>query len=599
MGLIERIGSEYAYLSGALRALSKVSKIARNPGRTYPDVARDLAAQYGDRIALVSDRERLTFRQYDERANQYARWALEIGIGKGDVVALMMPNRPEYLAAWLGIARAGGVTALLNTNLTGAPLAHCVNIVRPKHVIVDAELLDRFHTAAAQLSPGPMSWCHGRAVDGFERLDLRLDALPPQAIPAAGLPTLTNDDKCLFIYTSGTTGLPKAANINHYRVQSIMFGFNAAMRMSVADRIYVCLPLYHTSGGVLAAGAALTAGGSVFIRDRFSSTMFWDDIVRHDCTVFQYIGELCRYLLNSPVHAQETRHRIRLACGNGLRPDIWADFQRRFRIPKILEWYAATEGNAVFFNFDGKIGAVGRIPKWAERKFVTEVVRLDLDTEQPVRGEDGYCIKCPPGEIGEVISKIVNDPKKPSQRFEGYADAAATEKKVLHDVFAKGDRWFRTGDLMRKDASGYYYFVDRIGDTFRWKGENVATSEISEAITVFPGIKEANVYGVHVPGAEGRAGMAALIVEEGFDLEGFYRHVVGQIPAYARPVFLRLQPHIETTSTFKLRKVDLVKDGFDPGAIGDPIFFLHQARQAYCRLDPALYAEICLGKVKL
>ena len=599
MGLIERLGSEYAYLSGALRALAKVSRIARNPGRTYPDVARDLALQYGDRVALISDREQLTYREYDQRANQYARWALEIGIAKGDVVALMMPNRPEYLAAWLGVARAGGVTALLNTNLTGSPLAHCINIVRPKHIIVDVQLLDRFQEAAAHLSLGPTLWCHGHAHEGFERLDTRLDALPNGTIPAVELPILTNDDKCLFIYTSGTTGLPKAANINHYRVQSIMFGFNAAMRMTHEDRVYVCLPLYHTSGGVLAAGAALTAGGSVFIRERFSSTLFWDDIVRHDCTVFQYIGELCRYLLNSPEHPQETRHRVRLACGNGLRPDIWADFQRRFRIPRILEWYAATEGNAVFFNFDGKIGSVGRIPKWAERKFVTEVVRFDFDAEQPVRGEDGCCIKCPPGEVGEVISKIVNDPKKPSQRFEGYADPAATEKKVLTDVFAKGDRWFRTGDLMRKDALGYFYFVDRIGDTFRWKGENVATSEVSEAITAFPGIKEANVYGVRVPGADGRAGMAALVVEDGFDLEGFCRHVGKQIPGFARPVFLRVQPQIETTSTFKPRKVDLVKDGFDPGVMSDPIFFLHPAKQAYCRLDSALHAEICQGKVKL
>jgi fatty-acyl-CoA synthase len=335
------------------------------------------------------------------------------------------------------------------------------------------------------------------------------------------------------------------------------------------------------------------------IRERFSASTFWDDIVRHDCTIFQYIGELCRYLLNSPTHPLETSHRIRLACGNGLRPDIWADFQRRFRIPKILEWYAATEGNAVFFNFDSKIGAVGRIPKWMERRFVTEVIRLDLDSEQPVRSDDGSCIKCKPGEVGEVISQILNDPKKPSQRFDGYADQSATEKKILRDVFEKGDRWFRTGDLMRKDALGYYYFVDRIGDTFRWKGENVATSEVSEAITVFPGIKEANVYGVRVPGAEGRAGMAALVVEDDLDLEGFYRHVVQQLPAYSRPIFLRIRPEIETTSTFKQRKVDLVKEGFDPAASADPIYFLSPDRQAYVRLDPALYAEILNGKLRL
>jgi fatty-acyl-CoA synthase len=599
MGLIERIGSEYAYLSGALRALSKVGKIPKHPGRTFPDVARDLAAKHGDRVALVSDRESLTYRQYDQRANQYARWAKAHGIGKGDVVALMMPNRPEYLAAWLGIARAGGVTALLNTNLAGSALAHCVNIVNPKHVIVDAGLVDSFGTTKPHLNQGPALWCHGAAPDGYRRLDSELDAQSNAEIPADERPALTIEDKCLFIYTSGTTGLPKAANINHYRVQSIMFGFNAGMKMTERDRIYVCLPLYHTSGGVLAAGAALTAGGTVVIRERFSARMFWDDVVRYDCTVFQYIGELCRYLLNSPTHPLETKHRIRLACGNGLRPDIWENFQRRFRIPKILEWYAATEGNCVFFNFDGRVGAVGRVPKWMERRFVTDVIRFDIETEQPVRGADGFCIRCAPGEVGEAIALIVNDPSRPTQRFEGYADPAATEKKILRDVFAKGDRWFRTGDLMRKDALGYYYFVDRIGDTFRWKGENVATSEVSEAITVFPGVKEANVYGVRIPGAEGRAGMAALVVEDDFDLEGFYRHVERQLPAYARPAFLRIKREIETTSTFKQRKLDLVKEGFDPHATSDPLYYLNPELQAYVPLDAQLHAEVMNGSARL
>jgi fatty-acyl-CoA synthase len=275
------------------------------------------------------------------------------------------------------------------------------------------------------------------------------------------------------------------------------------------------------------------------------------------------------------------------------------DFQKRFRIPKILEWYAATEGNCVFVNFDGKVGAIGRIPKWLEKKFFVEIVRFDVDTEEPLRGSDGFCVKCTPGEAGEALSKIMNDPKRPSQRFEGYADQGATERKILRDAFEKGDRWFRTGDLMRKDADGYYYFVDRIGDTFRWKGENVATSEVQEAISAFPDVKEANVYGVRVPGAEGRVGMAALVVEHGIDLDSFYRHVVAELAGYARPVFLRLMQEIETTTTFKHRKVDLVKEGFDPRATNDRIYFLHPELQSYIRLDPTMYADICEGKVRL
>ncbi len=599
MGLIDRIGSDYAYLTGVLRSLSKVSKIARNPGRTYPQVVRGLAARHGEKLALIAEHEQMTYAAYDRRGDQYARWAMAHGVQKGDVVALMMPNRPEYLAAWLGIARAGGVIALLNTNLTGTALGYCVNIVKPRHVIVDAALMESFQTAAPHLAAGPQFWCYGAEQEGYERLDTKLDGLSDAQIPDADLPRLTIEDKCLFVYTSGTTGLPKAANINHYRVQSIMYGFNAAMRVRPDDRVYLCLPMYHTSGGVLGPGAALTAGASVVLRERFSSSTFWDDIVENDCTIFIYIGELCRYLLNSAPHESETKHKIRLACGNGLRPDIWADFQRRFRIPKILEWYAATEGNCVFVNFDGKVGAVGRIPKWIESKFFVEVVRFDVETQEPLRGADGFCVRCEPGEVGEAISKIMNDPKRPSQRFEGYADPDATEKKILRDAFEKGDRWFRTGDLMRKDAEGYYYFVDRIGDTFRWKGENVATSEVQEAITEFPSIKEASVYGVRVPGAEGRVGMAALVVDGNLDLDEFSRHMIARLAGYARPVFLRIVQELDTTSTFKQRKFDLAKEGFDPDTAGDPLYFLHPELQSYIPLDPTVYADICEGKVRL
>ncbi|HEX2256956.1 MAG TPA: long-chain-acyl-CoA synthetase [Afifellaceae bacterium] len=599
MGVAERIRSEYAYLSGVLRTLAKVKPVVRNPQRTFPDVAEELAARHGDRPALVSERESLTYRQYNARANRYARWAQRHGIGKGDCVALYMPNRPEYLAIWLGVARAGGVTALLNTNLTGPALAHCVNIVRPKHVIVDQPLVAAFQTAEAHLDAGPAFWATGDAPEGWQPLDAALKGLSDAAIPAAERPSLTTEDRCLYIYTSGTTGVPKAANINHYRVQAIMFAFNAAMAVRPDDRIYVCLPLYHTSGGVLAAGAALTAGAGVVIREKFSAGQFWDDVVGYDCTLFQYIGELCRYLLNSPTHPKEAAHRLRLACGNGLRPDIWEDFQKRFRIPRILEWYAATEGNAVLVNFDGKVGAVGRIPCYLRHKFATEIIRIDLDTEQPLRGKDGFCIRCAPGEPGELVSQILNDPSRPSQRFEGYADAKASEQKVLHGAFSEGDRWFRTGDLLRRDARGYFYFVDRIGDTFRWKGENVATSEVAEAITIFPGVKEANVYGVTLGKLEGRAGMAALVVEDDFDLEGFHDHVVQQLPAYARPVFLRLRRQMDVTSTFKLRKVELAKQGFDPDASDEPLYFNHPERGAYVPLDRQLHDDILAGRLRL
>lgn len=598
MGFVERLRSEYAYLSSAIRALRRTTAIARNPERVYPDVVADLAARFGERPALISERETFTYSDYHRRGNRYARWALANGIGRGDTVALLMPNRPEYLAVWLGIARAGGVTALLNTNLAGASLAHCVNIVEPRIVIVAAELAEVFETARPHLTGAPAVWGHGEGAPGA-RLDLALAALDDTDVPAAERPKLTTADRCLWIYTSGTTGMPKAANINHYRVQAIMNGFSAAMNATTDDRMYVALPLYHTSGGVLAAGTVLTVGGAVVIREKFSAREFWDDLVRYDCTLFQYIGELCRYLLNTPPNPNERRHRVRLASGNGLRPDIWTAFQERFAIPKILEWYAATEGNAVLFNFDGKPGSIGRVPKWAERKFLLKVVRFDVAREEIVRGPDGRCVACGPDEVGELISEIVDDPKKPSQRFNGYADAESTRRKILENAFADGDRWFRTGDLVRRDRLGYYYFVDRIGDTFRWKGENVATSEVAEAIGVFPGVHTANVYGVAVPGRDGRAGMAALEADDGLDLAALSRHLDERLPAYAKPVFLRRQGEIETTTTFKLKKVDLKTEGFDPRRIADELFYLEPASGTYVRLDPAAYDRILAGTIRL
>ena len=601
MGLFRRLSSEYAYLAGALRALRRTVPIARNKNRVFPDVVEELAERFADRPALISDQETLSYRDYDRRANRYARWARAHGVKKGDTVALLMPNRPEYLVIWLGIARAGGVVALINTNLAGTSLAHCINLVVPRHVIVDAELFASLETALPELTGDAQTWVYGPHPQEQRRIDREIESHSAEALSPAERVSLTTDDPCLYIFTSGTTGLPKAANINHYRVQAIMNGFSGAMNATASDRMYVCLPLYHSTGGLIAVGATLTVGGSVVIRERFSSSQFWDDVVGHQCTLFQYVGELCRYLLNSPTHPRENEHRIRLCCGNGLRPDIWSDFRNRFRIPKILEFYAATEGNAVLFNFDGMPGSVGRVPKWLERRFLFKLIRYDIEAEREVRGVDGFCIECDLDEAGELISEIVDDPSKPSQRFEGYTDPEATERKILRDAFSRGDRWFRTGDLLRKDALGYYYFVDRIGDTFRWKGENVATSEVSEIIGVFPGVRESTVYGVRVENHEGRAGMAALVVEDAdqFDLDALRRHLHAQLPAYARPLFLRIRRELEVTGTFKQRKVTLVEEGFDPETIDDVLYFDHPEQDGFKPLTPELYRQIQSSRIRL
>jgi len=597
MNLFDHLKDDAVFLAGAWRALRGAAPIAKNPTMVFPRLLETLAARYGDNPALISDVETLTYRGLAARTNRYARWALAQGLAKGDTVCLLMPNRPEYMAIWLGITHAGGAVALLNTNLTGPSLAHCIDLVSPRHIIAAEALAPALARAALVLKSRPQVWLHGGGSE--PRVDRTIEAFSDDPLSANERPPLTIEDRALYIYTSGTTGMPKAANVNHYRVMLASLGFAGVMATRASDRMYDCLPMYHTTGGVVATGALLVKGGSVVIREKFSAGAFWDDIARHQCTIFQYVGELCRYLVHLPPRPGETHHRLRLACGNGLRPDIWSTFQQRFRIPRIIEFYAATEGNVTLFNFAGRPGAIGRLPRLLDRRFPIRIVKLDPAREKPIRDAHGFCIRCGPDEIGETIGRIVNDPAAPSNRFDGYADPADSERKILRDVFEPGDAWFRTGDLMRRDRRGYFYFVDRIGDTFRWKSENVSTAEVAETINRFPGIRAANVYGVAVAGHDGRAGMAAIEADDAIDLAALRAHVHGLLPHYARPLFLRLRREIEITETFKAKKTDLVAQGFDPGLTTDAIYFDDPRSGALVRLDVALYRDIIGGDIRL
>ncbi len=412
MGFIDRLKREVVGFRSVLRALKLTTPIQGNPDRVFPHVIEDLAAKFAEREALVSAREKLTYRELNERANRYARWAKAQNLKKGDVVCLLMPNRPEYLAVWCGLTRVGVCVSMLNTNLSGAALTHCIAIVEPKAIIVDEALAAQFATVDLGRCHGAPVWLHGKPIEGKQSISDAVSKLSGEPLTESERVPLSIEDRALFVYTSGTTGLPKAANINHYRIMAISHGFSGAMNAQADDRMYICLPMYHTAGGVLAPGAVLLAGGTAVIREKFSAREFWDDIVRFDCTMFQYIGELCRYLVTAPPNEAETKHRLRLCCGNGLRPDIWQEFQSRFQIPRIIEFYAATEGNVALFNFDGTEGAVGRIPWYMAKRFPTAIVQIDVDTEEPKRGPDGKLLLAPPNEPGELISKILNDPKK-------------------------------------------------------------------------------------------------------------------------------------------------------------------------------------------
>jgi len=595
VGLFSAAARELRIIGSITRLMRRVGKIKPDSPNTVADIIEHWARVRPDNVAIWFEDKRYTYREYDAHANRYARWAQSLGLKRGDAVSLLMENRPEYLFAWTGLAKVGVTAALINTNLRERALAHSLAISGAKHLILGSELAEHYASCVDDLTDKPKVWATGGKVQVSENLDSALAAQDDGPLPADARAGLTAGDKCFYIYTSGTTGLPKAANMSHLRIQTMMHSFASSMKSTERDRMYVVLPLYHSAGGVCAIGSTLTVGGSVIIRRKFSATQFWDDCVKYGATQFEYIGELCRYLLNAPPHPLERKHKLRVIMGNGLRPEIWPAFKARFRISRIIEFYGATEGNVALVNLDGKIGSVGRIPNYMRKLLPTRLVLFDIEREQPVRSADGFCIECKPDEVGEAIGKI--DAER--GRFEGYTKGADTEKKILRDVFEKNDAWFRTGDLLRRDAQGYFFFVDRIGDTFRWKGENVATSEVAEAISVFPGIKEANVYGVKVPGTDGRAGMAALATEGPIDLAKFKEHLDKNLPVYARPIFLRLQGEIEVTGTFKHRKIELVKEGFDPRCVEDPLHFLDPVTNQYVALTPELHDRIVAGEIRL
>ena len=584
-------------LKAWVRALERTAGIERDRSLTLPVLIERLAERFADAPALLSPDAALSYRGLAAACHRYARWGLVRGLGSGDTVCLVMANCPDYLAIWLGLCRIGATVALINTNLRGALLAHSLNLVAPRHVIAGASLAEPVRAVRPLLAAGVECWVSGPGGGDLPRLDEAMAGLAGDALRDDEAPAPSLADRALCIYTSGTTGLPKAANVSHFRLMQWSHWFAGLMDVQPTDRMYDCQPLYHRVGGVVASGATLVAGGAVVLRERFSASGFWQDVVAERCTVFQYIGELCRYLLASPPQAQESQHALRLACGNGLRGDVWREFERRFRIPQILEYYAATEGNFSLYNCEGRAGAIGRIPPFLAHRLPVALVKFDLEAQAPARDASGRCVRCAPQEPGEALGQILAE--NGATHFEGYTDEAASASKILRDVFAPGDAWYRTGDLMRQDEQGFFYFVDRVGDTFRWKGENVSTTEIAEVIAACPGVADATVYGVSVPGTEGRAGMAALVAAKGFELAELRRALAARLPDYARPLFVRIVSALELTGTFKLRKQELALEGYDPARVRDALYIDDPARGAYVPLDAELHARLQAGKLRV
>ena len=598
MGLVANIRRDVRFASGLGRLLKRIKPIELDSPVLLPDDFEEAVDKFADNVAIEDEHRSLTYRDLDGMANRYAHWAKGRGLRRGDCIALMMTNRVEYIAAWMGFSKIGVATALINTNLTGQALGHCLTISGAFQIVADEDCWRAVEDARPFVNRNLMLWVLGlkEADEASERRGLDKAVRGGSSVRPAksGRDGMTNRDTALFIYTSGTTGLPKAARIPHSRARTYMRAFAGCTGSTETDRIFNCLPLYHSTGGLVGVGPALLNGGRLVLRKKFSASSFWPDVKSSGATMFVYIGELCRYLVNCPPNEVERDHKLKLVFGNGLRADVWPEFQKRFAIPRVLEFYGSTEGNVSLFNFDGKQGAIGRVPKLLKSQINIRLVEFDLDTEQPVRGSDGLCRPAPLGTVGEAIGLIGQDVR---HDFSGYADKAASEKKILTDVFKKGDRWFRTGDLMRQDSEGYFYFIDRIGDTFRWKGENVSTIEVEQRLAEAPGVSEAIVYGVPVAGYEGKAGMAALVMEGKFDAAAFAAYVDAQLPHYARPAFVRLIESADTTGTFKYRRVDLVSDGFQPGKVEH--LYVRHADKGYAKLTQAAHKAILSGETRL
>ncbi len=546
------------------------------------------ARENADHTALLFKDRSYTWKQANAETDRWANFFEGRGIGPGDSVALLMDNRPEYIFAMLGLVRLHAVAALINTNISGKGLTHAIQISKACACIVGSEHASKLDEIRETLENVPTEMIFEQAEDTPTDLFSGLDALLAECSttrPEATLPK--GDAPMCYIYTSGTTGLPKAAIIKNSRwyAAATLFG-RGLLEVAPGDINYVPLPLYHSTGMFAGLGSSLVTGATLALRTKFSASNFWSDVRKYNATAFVYIGELLRYLLNQPATAEDRNHRVRVITGNGLRPDIWTTFAERFQIHEIREFYGATEGNAPTVNLENRPGMVGRLGPGQS------ILRCDLATGEVLRNADGFCEKVNPGETGLLVAEIST-----TAPFDGYADKEATAKKILHDILATGDSFFNSGDLITLHENWWISFADRVGDTFRWKGENVSTNEVAEVLNDAPGVLESNVYGVVIPGTDGRAGMASLNCREDFSLETFAQFVTEKLPGYQRPYFLRLQEDMRITGTFKHQKVDYRKEGFDPTLVSDPLFFLDG--ETYHPVDQEVFTSLQDGSRKL
>ncbi|XP_028273625.1 very long-chain acyl-CoA synthetase [Parambassis ranga] len=565
---------------------------------TYLDCFLHQARKNPNKPFIIYEDQTLTYDGVDRRSNQFANaFRTECGLKQGDIVALLMCNEPDFICVWLGLCKLGCEVAFLNVNLKAKSLLHCVQSCGAKTLAVGADLVCLVEEVLPDLKKDTVHvWVvdHTSPCEDIGSLLDKVESMSAETL--SELPKVDVMSNFLFIFTSGTTGLSKAARVGHLKSIVSMAFFHMCGATS-DDIIYITLPLYHMSASLLGLGGCIHLGATVVLKKKFSASQFWKDCVKHNVTVVQYIGELCRYLLSHPPVPEERAHCVRLAAGSGLRADVWREFIKRFGIMKIREGYGLTEASIGFLNYTDEVGPIGRASYFNKLSMPFELLQYDPQTYEPVRSDSGRCMRAQTGEAGILVA-----PLTAMNRFLGYAgNKVQSEKKLLRDVFKVGDVYFNTGDLLLHDDRDFLYFRDRIGDTFRWKGENVSTTEVSEALGLLNFIQEANVYGVTIPGYEGRAGMAAIVLNQNHKLDGkkLYNHLVKTLPAYAWPWFLRIQTSLDVTETFKQQKMKLVQEGVNPEITHEPLYFLKASEKDYILLTSPLYQDIVSGKISL
>lgn len=556
---------------GALTGLLALPTSKASIGKVF----QDRAARYGDRVFIRFGAQKVTYREANATANRYAAVLADKGVRRGDVVGIMLRNSPDAVLMMLAAVKCGAVAGMLNYHQRSDVLAHSIGLLEATVVVAESDLIEPITDSGAQVA--------------------QLMTIEEMREQATGKPTgnpasaaeVQARDTAFYIFTSGTTGHPKASVMTHHRWLRALAAFGGlGLRLKSDDTLYCPLPLYHNNALTVAVSSVINAGGTLALGKSFSASRFWDEVIEMEATAFIYIGEVCRYLLNQPAKDTDRAHKIRVIAGNGLRPEIWEEFTRRFGIGRVAEFYAASEGNAAFINIFNIPKTTGISP------LPLAYVEFDAETGEPVRDENGRVRKVPAGKPGLLLSPVTK-----LAPFDGYTDKAASEKKLVRNAFKEGDVWFNTGDVMNPQGMGHAAFSDRLGDTFRWKGENVATTQVEGALGEDGNVEEATVFGVEVPDTGGRAGMAAVKLREGaqFDGKALAATLYGTLPGYAVPLFVRVVESLETTSTFKSRKVDLRKQGYGED-VSDPLYVLNGREEGYVPFYDSYPAEVAAGQ---